>query len=461
MPLTRRLIAARAAILVALLASAALTVDHVRPGPGYCPMEQACDQAKASELGTLAGIPTSVLGMAAFALLLLLSLPSRLAIRRLCVMAAALGIAAGIGFLLYQGVKLGTFCPLCVVADSAAVVGGTLLIIDVLFRPARWWRPGESTGAKVAWALGGVIAMLAPFAWPASTSQAEFEEAVPLADATFDELPEPEPAVAIAGRPPVDPPPPAEPPVEPLAHVVPADVSPTSPEGRPPPPPEPDTEPVPVAEPAVRVETVERRLPASDPAPADPIPAPEPAPAAVPAPAAPDAAPTSAATPPDAAPEVPAVRVVGYLNAYCPHCRKMHRRIERVLAASRVPVKHRRIYAWASDDYPLWARACVFARTRGLEDALFEALMETRSDSRRNVMAAARKVGLDTDALSRALTGAPASALIRDRQLSRAARLKGLPTFDIGRRRLTGEQSERALKKALSLAAKDARDAAD
>lgn len=458
MPLTRRLVAARTAILVALLASAALTADHFRPGPSYCPMEQACDQAKASELGTLAGMPTSVLGMGAFSLLLLLSLPSRMGLRRLCVAAAVLGIAAGIGFLLYQAVELGAFCPLCVVADGAAIVGGVLLIVDVLFRPRRWWRPGESTGAKVAWALGGLLAMMAPFAWPgAQPSGAAYEEAVELGDEAFDALPTPrtDPA-AMPDGPPSQTATPAEPPEEPLAFVVPEAVSPTSPEGRPPPPPVPaeDLPQPPAPEPEVEAA-------ATEPA---PVPAPTPPEAVTPpAPILPEAATDAAAstthTPTPTEPERPRVRIVAYLNAYCPHCRKMHRRLDRVLAATQVPVRHRRIYAWASDDYPLWARACAFARTRGLEDELFLALMETRSDSQRNVMAAARKVGLETDALARALAGPPPSSLIRDRQLSRSARLKGLPTFDIGRRRLTGEQSERSLAQALALAAQDLQEA--
>jgi protein-disulfide isomerase len=41
---------------------------------------------------------------------------------------------------------------------------------------------------------------------------------------------------------------------------------------------------------------------------------------------------------------------------------------------------------------------------------------------------------------------------VRDRDLARSAGLRGLPTLDIGRRRLMGEQSEAELREAVEAA---------
>ncbi len=421
-PLAQLIIYARIAILAALAVSAVLVADHLRPGPAFCPFEEACEKAAESTLGSVAGVPTSVIGAVAFGALLLLLLPARGIARTLRVAAGCLCVTGGSALVLYQAFVLKSFCPLCVVVDASAIAGGAFIILNALGRSVYDWHDRESIGGKAAWALGGVLAFVVPFAIPQETPPA-FEEAVPLADADLEPLetiaepsdnePTSDDPIVLMSPPTVD-----EPPLETPA----------------PPPPPSIEEPAPVIEEPARV----RVLPVAERTPVvavEVMPAPEPTPEPTPKPQ-------------------PKVLIVEYLNAYCPHCRKTHRRLEKVLAELKVPVKRRRIYTWSSDDYPLWARACIYAKTVGKEDQMFRALMETKSPKRGEVFGAARRIGLDTNALQRFVSRSePPAALVRDRRLARGARLKGLPTFDIGKRRLMGQQNEQALRGAIRAAA--------
>jgi predicted DsbA family dithiol-disulfide isomerase len=145
--------------------------------------------------------------------------------------------------------------------------------------------------------------------------------------------------------------------------------------------------------------------------------------------------------------------VVQYLNAFCPHCRATHNRLSRVLSEVQEPLRKRRVYTWASNDYPLWARACAFAQTAGLEERMFEELMRARNQGSTEIYAAAKRAGLDVRRMRTALSDPrPPRRLVRDRQLVSRARITKLPTLDIGRRRLMGEQSEAELRDAVTVA---------
>ncbi len=422
-----RLTALRITALVAILASAILTVDHVRPGREFCPLEQACSAAAESEFGSVAGIPTSVLGLLAFgAVLLLTLLPVSLA-RRILQPACFLGALAGMGLMTEQALHLDAFCPLCLVADGAAVALG---YIALTWPPLPFLRSGrgfsaESHAARTAWGLGMALTIVLPFAWPREVEPA-WEEAPELAEALFEE-----PTVAAPTPPNVDPDPapPAVLGTEAVAVHAEAAVS------APPPP----ALPVPPTPPTVEAS----------------------APAAVPVVSAVLAPPPS--TPPASAPRTPApapakpaagsVTLVEYLNAFCAHCRATHRRLDEVITAERIPVQRRRVYTWSGKGYPMWARACAYAETVGLEEAMFRELTKARRESSAEVYAAARRAGLDLQALREALARSETPArLVRDRGIARAARLKRLPTFDIGRRRLSGSQSEGELRAALMAA---------
>ena len=123
------------------------------------------------------------------------------------------------------------------------------------------------------------------------------------------------------------------------------------------------------------------------------------------------------------------------------------------LAQDGLTARRRRIYSWSSADTPMWARAVAFAQLRGLEDRMFEELVRADDDTPREIYAAASRAGLDTNALATALSDPRVPARLEaDRRASAAARLEGLPTLDIGRRRLMGEQSEGELREAVRAA---------
>ena len=165
----------RAAALVALLGSSALTVDYLSPTPSYCGASSGCGLVQRSGWGYVgaAHIPLPALGLVGFTALLTLSLlPGR---RRFTAgPVALLGGLMGAALLLVQALKLGVFCVLCVTVDTAALVaaaGGAL----VLF--AR-----EPSGEGVAtsanddavrepfrdgtWMALGALAVAAPLLWP-------------------------------------------------------------------------------------------------------------------------------------------------------------------------------------------------------------------------------------------------------------------------------------------------------
>jgi predicted DsbA family dithiol-disulfide isomerase len=146
----------------------------------------------------------------------------------------------------------------------------------------------------------------------------------------------------------------------------------------------------------------------------------------------------------------PEVVVVEFLNPFCPHCRTTHARLERVLPTVAARVRRYRVYVWSSAEPPLWARACACAAARGKEDALFEELTRAPRDTPDAVWAAARRVGLDAGALAGCLGCAQtATRLDGERQRVLASSIRHLPTLDVGRRRLEGEQTEGELRAAI------------
>lgn len=452
----RRTALLRLVAMAALAVSAVLFSDHLNPDRAFCPMERACELARESDLGTLFGIPTSVLGMVAFGGLFVLTLLPVEWGRRPLQIAGFVAALAGGGFIAYQAIELRTFCPLCLVADGAGLLAGlvTLTWPTPPIRISGKRLRGEALVARSAWTVAGVLAAVLPFAWP-RPEQPSWVELPQQAEALLEDL-EDEALLAVVPptapglRPTVAP---ATPEPGPGAIPAPDPYAPRAP-GTPaagpaaaasvPPAPAMPRAPVPEATASIQPAPDEEPTPAPAPEPA-PVPAPEPAPAPKPAPAAEPARPAARQGP----------LVVEYLNAFCPHCRATHRRLEKVLGELGVPIRYRRIYAWASADYPFWARACVFARSQGegLEDRLFRELMRAPNQSAGAVYAAARRAGVDVAALEEAMRDPTIpESLVKDGLRMRSAGLRGLPTLDVGRRRLMGEQSEAELRQALEVA---------
>jgi protein-disulfide isomerase len=148
------------------------------------------------------------------------------------------------------------------------------------------------------------------------------------------------------------------------------------------------------------------------------------------------------------------VTIVEYLNPFCVHCRRTHERLERVIPAAGVRARRHRVQVWSTATPPLWARACAAAATLGREDALWAELLRAEGESPHAIWAAARRAGLDPYALSAAVSrGDSAARIDAHRQYALSARLTRVPTIDIGRRRLQGEQSEAELRAAIQVAA--------
>jgi uncharacterized membrane protein/predicted DsbA family dithiol-disulfide isomerase len=463
MDFVRRTTCLRLVALAALAASAVLTADAMHPGRAFCPLEAACEAARSSELGSILGVPTSVLGMGAFGVLLLITfLPVEWA-RLLMLPVGFLSALAGAGFIAYQAFVLGTWCPLCLVADIAGVVAGVIALTwpppPVRLSGRRMQR--EATASTLAWSLAAALVVVGPFARP----RAETPSWVPIAPVSaslLDLVEEEAPPAAIAEAPASTALPPAAEPRAPASDPRP--VGTTAAPDLPPPavtrdaevlaavapePQEPESVPDPAPAPAAAPEPA----PASAPEPEEAAPAPaapEPAPASKPEPQAP---PAPAPEPEPEPAEKPAPVLVEYLNAFCPHCRATHRRLHAVLADPDVTVDIRRIYTWRSKRPPLWARVCVVARRQGCEERFFEELMRTRSEHPTQIHAAAKRAGMDLAALQRSLDeGVGVEHLARHRRIVKAAGLRMLPTIDIGRRRLQGEQTQRELRSAIDAA---------
>ena len=444
MELVRRTATLRAIALVAIGVSAVLTADHLMPGRAFCPLADACAAAAESKLGSLYGVPTAALGIAAFGALFLLTLLPPVWVRRTVPTAGILAAMGGIGLFTYQLLALDAFCPLCLVADTAGVVAG---LATLAWPPLPFRRSGrivsvESISSRVAWCLGVALVALVPFAVPREQDPG-WEAITPLADAAFD-LPVEEPLVraprtttAAVTRLPIEQPglPAGSLPSAPGgAHAeafIQAVMAPAAPEDE-----------APAVEAALAAPDLSER-----PAPAAPLSARTEAPAAL------VVATVRAPTPIEAE---PAPLMVEYLNAFCAHCRATHQRLERVVGEMRVPLRRRRVYTWAGGGVPLWARACAIAGRVGSEEPLFRELLRARNDDAGEVYAAAKRAGLDVRWLQAELArGTVPARLVRDRRLVDQARIRALPTLDIGRRRLAGSQSEEELRAAIRAAIED------
>ena len=411
-----RLVGLRMAAMAALPASTILTYDRMHPDRAICPLAEACERARESFFGSVAGVPTSTIGLLAFAGLFLLTLlPERWG-RPILRPAALFAGLAGIVLIAFQALFLPAFCPVCLVADTAGIVAGVLAWSwPVPPRGVgRFSFDTESDAARIAWTLASILAVIIPFAWPRETKPGWVEIAPQTA--LLDGIAPSAPVASLANTPPR--------PTE--AEVAAA-----------PPPPIPTPPPRP--EPTAILATQSPALPTP--------------PAAPPPDRVAKPAPVVAAAPSPAPSARPVIGIVEYLNAYCAHCRATHRRLEKVLSEVEVSPRRRRIYTWSSTEAPLWARACAFAATRGLEDRLFEELLSTSSGNAPEVYAAAQRAGLDPAELRQSLDSPSVQTrLATDRRLSQGADLQGLPTLDIGRRRLLGEQSESELRDAVLVA---------
>ena len=139
--------------MVALVASAILLVDYVRPAAVFCDAEGGCGAMKRTIFAYPLGIPTPFIGIGGFLAIGLAQMTSGRGARFAQVLLSALGAVVAAGLIAVQ-VSLHTICPYCAISDSASLL---LLVIAVLrLRSAS--DPPPLKGARAATSLGFALA---------------------------------------------------------------------------------------------------------------------------------------------------------------------------------------------------------------------------------------------------------------------------------------------------------------
>lgn len=130
--------------LVSLAASATLLVDYTRPIPLFCAPGGGCDAVKRTAFAYVLHIPTPAFGVAMFLALGVLSLLRGPKVRMVQLVLAIAAAFVSLGLLAVQ-LKIGHFCPYCVVSDVSALV----LVLAVASRQSTAWDPPEGRLALV------------------------------------------------------------------------------------------------------------------------------------------------------------------------------------------------------------------------------------------------------------------------------------------------------------------------
>jgi uncharacterized membrane protein/predicted DsbA family dithiol-disulfide isomerase len=157
------LVVFRFLVLIALAVSAALLHDYSVPMPAFCAAGEGCDKIRESAFAHIGGLSTPLLGVLAFAGLYTLSIAGHDIRRRWMVPVAAAGALAALGFLCVQAFLEHTFCKLCVVVDTSAVLAAVVVI-------AYRFKGNQGHDGSVSrpwWIAAGLLAVVAPFlfAW--------------------------------------------------------------------------------------------------------------------------------------------------------------------------------------------------------------------------------------------------------------------------------------------------------
>lgn len=141
----------------ALVASAVLLVDYVRPGPVFCEAS-GCGKVKETVFARPLGIPLPAIGlMGMLGVALAALVPGRGARIMQAVLAAAGGAVAI--FLFGIQAKMKTLCPFCAVVDTSAIA----LAILSLVRWKKEWDPPPGRIASGATVVGLLAATGVPF----------------------------------------------------------------------------------------------------------------------------------------------------------------------------------------------------------------------------------------------------------------------------------------------------------
>ncbi|MBX3206988.1 MAG: thioredoxin domain-containing protein [Labilithrix sp.] len=143
----------------ALVASAILLVDYVRPAPVFCDAGGGCGKVKETVFARPFGVPLPAIGLIGVLGIGLAALvPGRVA----RIAQAALAVVGGAVALFLFGIqaKMGALCPFCAVVDGASI--GLAAIAILRWRKA--WDPPRGRLVPTASAVGLVASIGVPFA---------------------------------------------------------------------------------------------------------------------------------------------------------------------------------------------------------------------------------------------------------------------------------------------------------
>lgn len=136
---TARVTAAISAV-IGLAASAALLAPYI-VRRGFCGVGGGCDRVAHSSYSAVLGVPRPLIGVIAFAVLLVLVIAKGPLARRASLIAGAAFAIEGVHLLALQAFVLRAWCPFCVVIDVSSIVAGVALAIAFRDREREWLKP--------------------------------------------------------------------------------------------------------------------------------------------------------------------------------------------------------------------------------------------------------------------------------------------------------------------------------
>lgn len=159
MPRALILVLLRILVLVALAVSSALYFDYKGAGATFCQEAgEGCGKIKESAWAEIMGVSTPTIGILAFVVLFGLTLLSHEQRKKWVPPVAVVGAVAALGFIAIQAFVEHTFCKLCMIIDSAAILGAGVAVW--------YWLKGDrgqdDALSSTWWAVIGATAIAAP-----------------------------------------------------------------------------------------------------------------------------------------------------------------------------------------------------------------------------------------------------------------------------------------------------------
>lgn len=160
------LLALRVCCLVAIAASAALTVEYRSADASFCTPGSGCSILRRTGLAHLWGLGLTLpeLGLVAFSLLYGLTLTRHVAVAATL---SVVGGLAGLALIAVQQFQVQVFCWLCLIVDLAAIGGAASAVVYLRARRGASEPPRvDDLLRPAAWVGLAALAVAAPALWP-------------------------------------------------------------------------------------------------------------------------------------------------------------------------------------------------------------------------------------------------------------------------------------------------------